>query len=77
MIEQIQQQQAFPETSASAWSKGTDMPTPRTEITATNIGNDIYVMDSKVKKSSGFGSKGKKEKVRDGFEENVVQVWIH
>ena len=51
MIGQIQQQ-AFPETSASAWSKGTDMPTPRTEITATNIGNDIYVI-------GGFDKTGK------------------
>lgn len=33
----------------------------------------MYVMDSKVKKSSAFG-KVKKEKVRDGFEERVVQV---
>ncbi|XP_057544254.1 30S ribosomal protein S5, chloroplastic-like [Amaranthus tricolor] len=40
----------------------------------TYLGNDVFVMDSKVKKSSGFGSKAKKEKVRDGFEENVVQV---
>jgi small subunit ribosomal protein S5 len=31
-------------------------------------------MDSKVKKSSGFGFKAKKEKVKDGFEENVIQV---
>lgn len=38
------------------------------------LGNDTYVMDSKVKKSTGFGSKNKKEKVRDGFEERVVQV---
>ncbi|KAH7546024.1 small ribosomal subunit protein uS5c [Ziziphus jujuba] len=38
------------------------------------LGNDIYVMDSKVKKTGGFGSKVKKEKVRDGFEERVVQV---
>ncbi|MBA0748564.1 hypothetical protein Gogos_005373 [Gossypium gossypioides] len=37
------------------------------------LGNDVYVMDSKVKKSSAFG-KVKKEKVRDGFEERVVQV---
>ncbi|XP_022715855.1 30S ribosomal protein S5, chloroplastic [Durio zibethinus] len=37
------------------------------------LGNDIYVMDSKVKKTSAFG-KVKKEKVRDGFEERVVQV---
>ncbi|KAK6932584.1 Ribosomal protein S5, N-terminal, partial [Dillenia turbinata] len=33
----------------------------------------FYVMDSKVKKTSGFGYV-KKEKVRDGFEERVVQV---
>ncbi|KAM6551099.1 hypothetical protein CsatB_000907 [Cannabis sativa] len=38
------------------------------------LGNDIYVMDSKVKKIGGFGSKVKKEKIRDGFEERVVQV---
>ncbi|KAF2303320.1 hypothetical protein GH714_016624 [Hevea brasiliensis] len=38
------------------------------------LGNDVYVMDSKVKKTTGFGSKGKKEKIRDGFEERVVQV---
>ncbi|KAH6795412.1 hypothetical protein C2S51_036398 [Perilla frutescens var. frutescens] len=38
------------------------------------LGNDVYVMDSKVKKSTGFGSKSKKEKVRDGFDERVVQV---
>ncbi|KAL5576721.1 hypothetical protein UlMin_018420 [Ulmus minor] len=38
------------------------------------LGNDIYVMDSKMRKIGGFGSKVKKEKVRDGFEERVVQV---
>ncbi|KAJ8761103.1 hypothetical protein K2173_000782 [Erythroxylum novogranatense] len=38
------------------------------------LGNDVYVMDSKVKKTTGFGSKAKKEKIRDGFEERVVQV---
>ncbi|XP_051136214.1 30S ribosomal protein S5, chloroplastic [Andrographis paniculata] len=38
------------------------------------LGNDVFVMDSKVKKTTGFGSKNKKEKVRDGFEERVVQV---
>ncbi|XVF40469.1 hypothetical protein PTKIN_Ptkin01aG0116000 [Pterospermum kingtungense] len=37
------------------------------------LGNDVYVIDSKVKKSSAFG-KVKKDKVRDGFEERVVQV---
>lgn len=40
----------------------------------TFLGNDIYVMDSKVKKTSGLGSKNKREKVKDGFEERVVQV---
>src|SRR5688572_18655616 len=43
-IQQQQQQHAFPETVESSWSNGTTMPTPRTEITATNIGNDIYVI---------------------------------
>ncbi|XP_004505073.2 LOW QUALITY PROTEIN: small ribosomal subunit protein uS5c [Cicer arietinum] len=38
------------------------------------LGNDIYAMDSKAKKMSGFGSGLKKEKIRDGFEERVVQV---
>ena len=38
------------------------------------LGNDIYVMDSKMKKLGGFGSKIKKDKLRDGFEERVVQV---
>ncbi|KAL8108005.1 small ribosomal subunit protein uS5c [Apium graveolens] len=37
------------------------------------LGNDIYVMDSKVKKSGALG-KIKKEKVRDGFDERVIQV---
>ncbi|XP_077225751.1 ribosomal protein S5 family protein [Tasmannia lanceolata] len=40
----------------------------------TILGNDVNVMDSKVKKATGWGSKRKKEKVRDGFEERVVQV---
>ncbi|XP_052183505.1 30S ribosomal protein S5, chloroplastic [Diospyros lotus] len=40
----------------------------------TMLGKDVFVMDSKVKKTTGFGSKAKKEKVRDGFEERVVQV---
>ncbi|KAL6197176.1 hypothetical protein ACLB2K_032788 [Fragaria x ananassa] len=39
----------------------------------TVLGNDIYVMDAKVKKLGAFG-KLKKEKIRDGFEERVVQV---
>jgi small subunit ribosomal protein S5 len=38
------------------------------------LGNDIYVMDSKVRKTTGFGSKAKKEKVKDGLDERVVQV---
>ncbi|OVA00376.1 Ribosomal protein S5 [Macleaya cordata] len=38
------------------------------------LGNDIYVMDAKMKKATGFGTKTKKEKIRDGFEERVVQV---
>ncbi|KAI3924708.1 hypothetical protein MKX01_034270 [Papaver californicum] len=38
------------------------------------LGNDVYVMDSKMKKATGFGTKTKKEKIRDGFEERVVQV---
>ncbi|KAK8546779.1 hypothetical protein V6N13_093822 [Hibiscus sabdariffa] len=37
------------------------------------LGNDVHVMDSKVKRTSAFG-KVKKEKVKDGFEERVVQV---
>lgn len=37
------------------------------------LGNDPFLMDSKMKKVSGFG-KRKKEKVRDGFDERVVQV---
>ncbi|KAK9267958.1 hypothetical protein L1049_010395 [Liquidambar formosana] len=64
-----------------------DPPEPEDEIAAAYeelygpaysgvsvLGNDIHVMDSKVKKATGFGSKVKKEKVRDGFEERVVQV---
>lgn len=37
------------------------------------LGNDVYVMDSKAKKMTGFG-KIKKEKVKDGFDERVIQV---
>ena len=51
MFGQIQQQ-AFTEKDESRWSIGTSMPTHRTEITATNIGNDIYVI-------GGFGKSGK------------------
>lgn len=39
----------------------------------TFLGNDVYVMDSKVKKKTSLGQT-KKEKVRDGFDERVVQV---
>nr|XP_016479952.1 PREDICTED: 30S ribosomal protein S5, chloroplastic-like [Nicotiana tabacum] len=39
----------------------------------TFLGNDIYTMDSKVKKTTGFG-KTKKEKAKDRFDERVVQV---
>ncbi|KAF5185223.1 30S ribosomal protein S5 protein [Thalictrum thalictroides] len=38
------------------------------------LGNDVFVMDAKMKKATGFGTKTKKEKVRDGFDERVVQV---
>jgi N-acetylneuraminic acid mutarotase len=38
------QLQAFTETAELWWSNGTAMPTPRTEIAATNIGNNIYVI---------------------------------
>ena len=45
MFEQIQiQQQAFTETIETWWSNGTTIPTSRTEITATNIENNIYVI---------------------------------
>lgn len=37
------------------------------------LGNDVNVMD-KVKKTTGSGSQGIKEKVKDGFDERVVQV---
>ena len=48
LIEQIQQQ-AFTETAESWWSIGTAMPTPRTEIAATNIGHNIYVIEDLTK----------------------------
>jgi N-acetylneuraminic acid mutarotase len=44
MFGQIQQQQAFTETVNSQWSNGTSMPTSRSEITATIIGDNIYVI---------------------------------
>ncbi|CAN1229457.1 30S ribosomal protein S5, chloroplastic [Linum grandiflorum] len=37
------------------------------------LGNDVYVMDKNKKKLTAFG-KLKREKVRDGFEERVIQV---
>ena len=37
-------QQALTETTESSWSIGTPMPTPRTEVTATIIGDNIYVI---------------------------------
>lgn len=38
------------------------------------LGNDVLAMDSKVKQSIGIGFSNKKEKIKDGFEERVVQV---
>ncbi|KAK8952737.1 hypothetical protein KSP40_PGU005129 [Platanthera guangdongensis] len=38
------------------------------------LGNDIYVMDAKLKKTSSHLWRKKREKVADGFEERVVQV---
>lgn len=38
------------------------------------LGKDVNVMDSKIKKSGGGIGKPKKDKIRDGFEERVVQV---
>ncbi|KAJ6853299.1 uncharacterized protein M6B38_250255 [Iris pallida] len=40
------------------------------------LGNDVYVMDSKLKKTNTIGGLGRKrrEKATDGFEERVVQV---
>ena len=46
------QQQAFPETAKSIWSIGKSMPTPRTEVTATLVGDNIYVI-------GGFDKSGK------------------
>ncbi|GAA0186183.1 ribosomal protein [Lithospermum erythrorhizon] len=37
------------------------------------LGSDVLEMNAKVKKSIGFG-KGKREKIKDGFDERVVQV---
>ncbi|CAN1166069.1 30S ribosomal protein S5, chloroplastic [Linum perenne] len=39
----------------------------------TMLGGDIYVMDKNKKKLTAFG-KLKRERVRDGFEERVIQV---
>jgi small subunit ribosomal protein S5 len=40
------------------------------------LGNDVFEMDSKKKKDTGIGGSKKKQKgkIRDGFEERVVQV---
>ncbi|KOM41703.1 hypothetical protein LR48_Vigan04g190100 [Vigna angularis] len=38
------------------------------------LGNDVFETDALVKQDTGFGSNTKKEKVRDGFEDRVVQV---
>jgi len=38
------------------------------------FGNDIYVMDSSLEETAEFGSLDNKERIRDGFEETVVQV---
>ena len=46
------QQHAFPETVKSIWSIGKSMPTPRTEVTATIISDNIYVI-------GGFDKSGK------------------
>ena len=46
------QQHAFPETAKSIWSIGKSMPTPRTEVTATLVGDNIYVI-------GGFDKSGK------------------
>ncbi|CAI9087426.1 OLC1v1021492C1 [Oldenlandia corymbosa var. corymbosa] len=40
----------------------------------TFLGNDINVMDKAKKTTTGFGAGGKREKVKDGFDERVVQV---
>ena len=37
-------EQASAETAISSWSIGTSMPTPRTEVTASIIGHNIYVI---------------------------------
>ncbi|KAK1279577.1 hypothetical protein QJS04_geneDACA014268 [Acorus gramineus] len=39
------------------------------------LGSDVFVMDSKVKKQTGFGgTKRRRERPKDGFDERVVQV---
>lgn len=40
----------------------------------SNLGNDIYVMDAKIKKTSALLGRRKREKPNDGFEERVVEV---
>ena len=49
-------QQAFTETTESSWSIGTSMPTPRTEVTATIIGNNIYVIGGLDKSGKVLGT---------------------
>ena len=51
MFGQIQQK-VFTETAESIWSIGKSMPTPRTEVTATIINDNIYVI-------GGFDKSGK------------------
>lgn len=38
------------------------------------LGNDIHVMDSKTRKATGYGSRRKRQRFRDGLEERIVQV---
>ncbi|CAL9189543.1 unnamed protein product, partial [Musa hybrid cultivar] len=38
------------------------------------LGNDVYVMEAKVKKACGLLGRKKRDRPNDGFEERVVQV---
>jgi N-acetylneuraminic acid mutarotase len=59
-------QQAFTETTESSWSIGKSMPTPRTEVTSTIIGDNIYVI----------GGLDKSGKVLDTVEVyNINDTW--